>query len=278
MHGWRTNDSKPEKIQPWVHGSATPRPEQIEKWDEERLQLQLSRLGLQSKVSQDRQAMVAEVLHCLKRAERYSFATLNAKWGRFAGQPIGPPLIFLDVDGVLNHPKAINAPRRLDPAKLQLLASLVKRTGAAIVLSTTWRVNALSKLALIDSLCEVGLFEDCIVGETPDITQHERTREISAWLDDHPPASSSRWVALDDLELGYENPKLMSGHFVCVDSAIGLSERDVEQAAALLEPPKIAAPQQDAMQLVCNTSNITVGDEDALGSWRTKLRSGCRLQ
>lgn len=54
-------------------------------------------------------------------------------------------IIFLDIDGVLNsadhldHTKHCNGYSDISPKKVKLLKKIVDRTGAEIVLSSTWR-------------------------------------------------------------------------------------------------------------------------------------------
>jgi hypothetical protein len=53
-------------------------------------------------------------------------------------------VVFLDIDGVLNCSKT-NNPRKLpyviDPKLLKRLKRLLRRTGAKVVLSSTWRYD-----------------------------------------------------------------------------------------------------------------------------------------
>ena len=59
-------------------------------------------------------------------------------------------VIFLDIDGVLNCSKTRN-PRKLpyvvDKRLLALLKRMLKRTGAKIVLSSTWRIDPVGRFA-----------------------------------------------------------------------------------------------------------------------------------
>lgn len=59
-------------------------------------------------------------------------------------------VIFLDIDGVLNHNlyyEKINYDKsdypysKFDPEKIELLNTLIKNTGAKIIISSTWRKN-----------------------------------------------------------------------------------------------------------------------------------------
>ena len=59
-------------------------------------------------------------------------------------------IIFLDIDGVLNsveYRKRIQCTGRveMDPQLLSLLADLVNKTGAKLVISSTWRIGGIDK-------------------------------------------------------------------------------------------------------------------------------------
>lgn len=48
--------------------------------------------------------------------------------------------IFLDVDGVLTNSGYLNyETRHINPEKVRLLSQIVKKTGAVIVLTSTWK-------------------------------------------------------------------------------------------------------------------------------------------
>lgn len=116
-------------------------------------------------------------------------------------------IIFLDIDGVLNsadyldHTKHCNGYSDISPKKVKLLKKIVDRTGAEIVLSSTWRYLGKRKnepehpmyTYLTDTLKEYGME---IVDHTPYIEQ-DRPREIKAWLDKQSD-KDIRFVSLDD--------------------------------------------------------------------------------
>jgi hypothetical protein len=90
-------------------------------------------------------------------------------------------IIFLDIDGVLNCKRTPN-PRKLpyivDPALLKRFTRVVERTGADVVLSSTWRYDP----AGLFSAKHWGVpFIDVI----PDMPQQPRRDEIMAWLKGH---------------------------------------------------------------------------------------------
>lgn len=116
-------------------------------------------------------------------------------------------IIFLDIDGVLNsidyfkQTKHCKGYSEINPEKVKLLKEIVDRTGAEIVLSSTWRDLGKRKdepehpmyRYLTDTLQEYGLK---IMEHTPYIEQ-DRPKEIKEWL-----AAQSdkdiRFVSLDD--------------------------------------------------------------------------------
>jgi hypothetical protein len=101
-------------------------------------------------------------------------------------------VIFLDIDGVLNCKKTPNPrdfPYIVDPKLLKRLHRLIRRTGAKVVLSSTWRYDP------------AGLFSARhwrvpFIDVTPDMPKKPRRSEILAWLKDHPKVQ--RFVVIDD--------------------------------------------------------------------------------
>lgn len=89
-------------------------------------------------------------------------------------------IIFLDVDGVLNHSECLewtDTADVLDPEIVERVKDICAKTGAKIVISSVWRLgdsfNLLKKT-----------FGNLIVGRTPDlcgVTDH-RWQEICRWL------------------------------------------------------------------------------------------------
>ncbi len=149
-------------------------------------------------------------------------------------------IIFLDIDGVLNS-RRYDAQRtqtdgNIDPACLTLLASLVKRTGARIVLTSSWRTHwdpcgngsdAVGRsLAQIFSENGTPLFS-----KTPVRHAMSRSLEIAAWMalrDD-----IEAFVILDDMRFGWGR---LEPFLVRTDYNIGcgLGASHVDRAAAIL--------------------------------------------
>lgn len=116
-------------------------------------------------------------------------------------------IIFLDIDGVLNsadyfdQTKHCEGYSEINPEQVKLLKEIIDRTGAEIVLSSTWRSLGKRKdepehpmyTYLTDTLQEYGLE---IIDHTPYIDQ-DRPKEIKAWLDNQPD-TDIKFVSIDD--------------------------------------------------------------------------------
>lgn len=160
-------------------------------------------------------------------------------------------ILFLDIDGVLNsnfrndsHQREISDGTLIDEEKIRLLACLVKKTHAKIILHSGWRIWFDSELKplrieakrLVELLEKEGLH---IEGLTPDLTTEEirRTKkfslvkgeEILLWLSLH--HDVTEWVVLDDLDL--HNVQIEQ-HQVKPDQTTGLTLADVEKAVKIL--------------------------------------------
>jgi hypothetical protein len=108
-------------------------------------------------------------------------------------------VIFLDIDGVLNCDKTPN-PRKfpyiVDKKLLARLEKLVDRTGAKVVLSSTWRCDPVGVFAA--KHWGIPFIDVC-----PDRPRSPRCREITAWLADHPRVT--RFVVIDDEDDGLDD-------------------------------------------------------------------------
>lgn len=160
-------------------------------------------------------------------------------------------IIFLDIDGVLNSnfysdglQKEISNGTSLDEDKIKLLAHLVKKTDAKIILHSGWRLWFASALIplrpeaknLVNLLKKERLHLD---GLTPDLTTEKirktkkfslvKAEEILLWLSLH--NDVKEWVVLDDLDL--HNVQIEQ-HQVKPDQSVGLTPADVEKAVKIL--------------------------------------------
>lgn len=133
-------------------------------------------------------------------------------------------VIFLDVDGVLNTPAIIQEfdNKTVGREFLERLAVIVKRTGAVLVLSSTWRLYDEWHEAIKRQLLDVGL---ALHDKTECINFAERCEEIREWLNRHPEVK--RFAVIDDwfdASLGHS--------FFQTDDEIGLT---VEIQNAVIE-------------------------------------------
>lgn len=144
------------------------------------------------------------------------------------------PVLFLDVDGVLNcRGTRERSPHRtlgVEPSKASLVRRIVAVTGARIVLSSTWR-----KYPDL-----VGYLWECLgpeprerwAGSTP-VLGGFRGEEIAAWLAANPGAGPIA-ILDDDSDMGD-----LIGHLVKTSSDIGLTAGLADEAIDRLR----AAPE-----------------------------------
>jgi hypothetical protein len=101
-------------------------------------------------------------------------------------------VIFLDIDGVLNCEKTPN-PRKfpyiVDKKLLARLKSLLVRTGAKVVLTSTWRLDPVGLIA-------AKYWGIPFIDVSPDMPKSPRCSEVLTWLSQHP--KTTRYVVIDD--------------------------------------------------------------------------------
>ena len=145
-------------------------------------------------------------------------------------------LVFLDIDGVLDTYKSRY---QIDPEQMAHLGTLLEKTGASIVISSSWRAQDVP--STVEFMTDpdnpnVGghpfPFTDKIVGVTPILFSvidgdidlpATRGEEIAAYLKVH--------VILDDCD---EMLRDQWPHLVLVNDEVGLTEADVEKAVGIL--------------------------------------------
>jgi hypothetical protein len=148
-------------------------------------------------------------------------------------------VVFLDFDGVLNArtTEADDACEMwsaawLDEVMVHRLASLVERTRAEVVVSSSWRQRrSPEELAAIleERGFSGGVFD--VTSRLPRPPEGERlvrAAEIRAWLAHHPDVRS--FVILDD-EADFGE---LADRHVRTDPDVGLSSSDVARASAIL--------------------------------------------
>lgn len=153
-------------------------------------------------------------------------------------------IIFLDIDGVLNtdpyleiHGRYVDGEGRIrntwpeghvDPEKVALLNEICGRSGAQVVLSSTWRLY-LTIEDMTGILRKKGYNGPDIFDRTPEFRRPPRREEISAWLKAHED-DVAEFVVIDDQE-----DAVIDGHTISTDEDIGLLPEHVEEALAILE-------------------------------------------
>jgi hypothetical protein len=169
---------------------------------------------------------------------------------------IAMKVVFLDIDGVLNHcdTRSDVVPTMKEPLPIPIapecmlrLNRLIAETGAQIVISSSWRTFCRWQ-DLGPALVRHGLV-GAVIGETPDLVNDEvwlenwrvregaaftfekleRGWEIGEWLAAHPEVTS--FVILDDCsDMDALIPWLVLTH-----PNEGLADPDVERAKWLIE-------------------------------------------
>lgn len=156
-------------------------------------------------------------------------------------------LIFLDIDGVLNYGgcKARSATGCLgiEDEKVALLKQIVDRTGAKIVLSSTWKtewfrteyIEDLPKDGryMVKQLAKQGIH---ILAKTEDSEWSRRGRGILDFIN-HFPQDVESFVILDDESFDFEFEGI-DDKFVHTSFADGLLPEHVERAVSILNDSK----------------------------------------
>lgn len=150
-----------------------------------------------------------------------------------------PPVLFLDIDGVLN--RCAFSAQGLETDKCDLLADLCHETGCKIVVSSTWRKYPLSMERLRWMFADRGI--ECL-GVTPDLTSEPgdgklisvavaRWVEIREWLTQH--SAVKQYAIVDDDPDADDG----AGRYVKTGSSEGLTERHIERLKEILinRPP-----------------------------------------
>lgn len=158
-------------------------------------------------------------------------------------------LICLDIDGVLNTwytKEELDGYIFVDDSKIELLKQLIDRTGACVLLTSTWRqgwadldagLNTMEAdhfIALRDKLREFGIE---FLDYTPitDERMKRRGEEIDMWMKNWKGESIESIVLLDDLSGYYLRP--YSGRLVQTSGAKGLLQKHVNSAIKMLNKP-----------------------------------------
>lgn len=159
------------------------------------------------------------------------------------------PLIFLDIDGVLNSAQFLleraggegvvivdgqfDATHTIDPERVALLNRLVEESGARIVLSSSWR--CLFGLERTQRSLQAKGFTGNLADATVRLAGHPRHAEIRHYLTALPCVPS--FVVLDDDREAGEG---LGEHFIRVSDGLELAH--IEAALVVLRRPAFVAP------------------------------------
>lgn len=148
-------------------------------------------------------------------------------------------IIFLDVDGVLNTLTTVRESSDglpfVDTRKILRLREIVERTGAKIVLSSSWRYGATKGATVREQMTYCELQEEfrrlrcpLWIDITPCFPMTKRWKEINAWLAEH---DVDNFVILDD---AWDELIPFHSRLVCTTLKSGLTKERAELAIELL--------------------------------------------
>ena len=129
------------------------------------------------------------------------------------------PIIFLDVDSVLNSPRWFDSDEckslrkqyatskgysdaehlyytMFDPKQVQMLKEILEKTGARIVLSSTWRLLDITREAFAMNRAAIPNLDSLVIGMTARLPSGHRGTEIDQWIKEN--GFGGQFVILDD--------------------------------------------------------------------------------
>lgn len=143
-------------------------------------------------------------------------------------------VIFLDFDGVVAPIRQWDRYGDVDPACVQVLNEIVARSGADVVVSSTWRHGR--TVAELQEILDARGFTGCVLDATPVGTPGaNRGEEIAAWLAEHPVGGFA--IIDDHVDMGD-----LRAHLVLTHPANGLQPHDAPRAIAMLMRPVNGRP------------------------------------
>ena len=137
-------------------------------------------------------------------------------------------VIFLDVDGVLNSVEDRFSWGIETDKHLEYLKDIIDKTGAAIVVSSSWRILPNMMDRLRSRLKDFGMDA---YSKTPEIHTHGRHRgdEIRKWLQENP--GVKKFAILDDES---DMREFVNTNFFKTDMEIGLTKDIADEVIKFL--------------------------------------------
>lgn len=155
------------------------------------------------------------------------------------------PFIFLDIDGVLNNRATYwNGYTGIDPRSMHVLNNILDITKASVVIASAWRYMVIRQEMTLDGfngmMATHGMQRDAIVDILcPDIKSHidgedvDRGAGILDWFgNQYPITQKAKWIAIDDLDLGYSRRQMP---FVQTDGNKGLRGLTDKQVQGIID-------------------------------------------
>jgi len=199
-----------------------------------------------------------------------------------------PPVLFLDIDEVLWFQRVkVAMPKSdgIDPVSVAMILRVCEKTGAKIVVTSTWRCSPVQCKRMFDAhgitphLWSPIVLPDDDADDEYDLRDHpdhddvrdawrvegqqdSRSRAIDAWLALHP--GVKLWAIVDDSFQDFDQHKL--GRLVHTDMMFGMGLREYSRAVRLLSGRAALRLDEDAdYQNPRHTiSNLAVKALDAL--------------
>ena len=150
-------------------------------------------------------------------------------------------VIFLDFDGVMDtgyyfaalirehKPRFDSYGMVFDPYCIENLRKIIDKTGAKIVVSSTWKDSMYSEEIL--EMWHNRNLPGIVIGTTPTYDNKARGYEIDTWLDECD--EECQYVIIDDLE-AYNFTERQLPHLLVVNQYIGLDDLTAERAILIL--------------------------------------------
>lgn len=141
-----------------------------------------------------------------------------------------PPILFLDIDGVMNTTTGGSC-EAFTRRAVENLREIVAATGCAVVISSSWRENKMERLHDVFKAHGLGAVREKIIGSTPLLDSADlpaREDEIGCWL--HANGLPPAMAILDDEPF----TGTLKRWLVQTSCETGLTEAHARRAIALL--------------------------------------------